>query len=100
MNRILAVLTLFLPLAAAAQTEIYGQIKSGIETSHTKTRSHSFSKTVVADQGSYIGLRGSHPIGGGKVIWQAEQDAPTTDTLSERWQARKKSGETWIGWEK
>ena len=52
-------------LAAHADVQLYGSIKSGIETSQTRFGGQSYSRTAVADQGSHIGLRGSHPIGGG-----------------------------------
>ena len=52
-------------LAAHADVQLYGSIKSGIETSQTRFGGQTYSRTAVADQGSHIGLRGSHPIGGG-----------------------------------
>ena len=64
-------------LAAHADVQLYGSIKSGIETSQTRFGGQSYSRTAVADQGSHIGLRGSHPIGGGtNFIWEVEQDTP------------------------
>lgn len=48
-------------LAAHADVQLYGSIKSGIETSQTRFSGQTYSRTAVADQGSHIGLRGSHP---------------------------------------
>ena len=64
-------------LAAHADVQLYGSIKSGIETSQTRFGGQTYSRTAVADQGSHIGLRSSHPIGGGtNFIWEVEQDTP------------------------
>ena len=43
-------------LAAHADVQLYGSIKSGIETSQTRFGGQTYSRTAVADQGSHIGL--------------------------------------------
>lgn len=51
--------------------------------------------------GSYVGMRGSHPIGGGNdVLWQVEQDTPlgSKTGAKDTWRSRNQgSGETYIG---
>lgn len=79
-------------LAAHADVQLYGSIKSGIETSQTRFGGQTYSRTAVADQGSHIGLRGSHPIGGGtNFIWEVEQDTPVSKSGSIRqdWRERR-----------
>lgn len=66
-----------LPVLATAEVRLYGEIKSGVEASHIKSRDSSVSHSGIYDSGSYIGLRGSLPIGSGNnVLFQAEQDTP------------------------
>ena len=43
-------------LAAHADVQLYGSIKSGIETSQTRFGGQTYSRTAVADQGSHIRL--------------------------------------------
>ena len=105
MKHLLLPLCLLLSAPAMADVQLYGNIKSGIEASQTKYRGQSHSHSGVSDFGSYVGLRGSHPIGGGNVLWQMEQDAPLgsshRDTsLRRQWQQRKGSGESFIGIER
>ena len=79
-------------LAAHTDVQLYGSIKSGIETSQTRFGDQTYSRTAVADQGSHIGLRGSHPIGGGtNFIWEVEQDTPVSKSGSIRqdWRERR-----------
>lgn len=78
MNRtLLSAIILLTALPAAAEVELYGRIQSGIESSSTRFGGQTHSRTAIADQGSRIGLRGSHPIGGGtSFIWQTEQSTP------------------------
>ena len=66
-----------LPVLATAEVRLYGEIKSGVEASRIKSGGSSVSHSGVYDSGSYIGLRGSLPIGSGNnVLFQAEQDTP------------------------
>ena len=67
-----------LPAVAAAEVRLYGNIRSGVEVSQTKIGGERHSRTSVSDFGSYIGLSGSHPRGGGgtNAVWKFEQDAP------------------------
>lgn len=69
---------LLVPVAAAAQVRLYGNIRSGVEVSQTKIGGERHSRTSVSDFGSYIGFSGSHPIGGGgtNAVWKFEQDTP------------------------
>ena len=61
-----------LPLAAAAEVTLYGDIKGGLE--YTKVDHFDNSVTDVNDWGSYIGFRGEEELSGGlKAIWQIEQ---------------------------
>ncbi|MGN6973822.1 porin [Neisseria sp. Marseille-Q5346] len=79
-------------LAAHADVQLYGSIKSGIETSQTRFSGQTYSRTAVADQGSHIGLRGSHPIGGGtNFIWEVEQDTPVgkSGSIRQDWRERR-----------
>lgn len=79
-------------LAAHADVQLYGSIKSGIETSQTRFGGQTRSSTVIADQGSHIGLRGSHPIGGGtNFIWEVEQDTPVgkSGSIRQDWRERR-----------
>ena len=79
-------------LAAHADVQLYGSIKSGIETSQTRFGGQTHSSTAIADQGSHIGLRGSHPIGGGtNFIWEVEQDTPVgkSDSIRQDWRERR-----------
>ncbi|HHK6005785.1 TPA: porin [Neisseria subflava] len=78
--------------AAHADVQLYGSIKSGIETSQTRFGGQTYSRTAVADQGSHIGLRGSHPIGGGtNFIWEVEQDTPVgkSGSIRQDWRERR-----------
>ena len=79
-------------LAAHADVQLYGSIKSGIETSQTRFGGQTRSSTAIADQGSHIGLRGSHPIGGGtNFIWEVEQDTPVgkSGSIRQDWRERR-----------
>ena len=81
-------------LAAHADVQLYGSIKSGIETSQTSFGGQTRSSTAVADQGSHIGLRGSHPIGGGtNFIWEVEQDTPVgkSGSIRQDWRERREN---------
>lgn len=87
---------------AAAEVKIYGELKSGIETSYNKTGVKRNSHTQVSDFGSRIGIRGSHPIGGGnsnKILLQWEQDAPVSSAgpLRETWQEHREGGRPYTG---
>jgi len=55
-------------LAAHADVQLYGSIKSGIETSQTRFGGQTRSSTAVADQGSHIGLRGAPPPCGALLL--------------------------------
>lgn len=81
-------------LAAHADVQLYGSIKSGIETSQTRFGGQTRSSTTVADQGSHIGLRGSHPIGSGtNFIWEVEQDTPVgkSGSIRQDWRERREN---------
>ncbi|MFC3874722.1 porin [Neisseria musculi] len=85
-------LAALLPAVAAAQVRLYGNIRSGVEVSQTKTGSESRSRASVSDFGSYIGLSGLHPIGGGatNAVWKFEQEAPAGSSGSMRDYFREK----------
>ena len=79
-------------LAAHADVQLYGSIKRGIQTSQPRFGGQTRSSTAVADQGSHIGLRGSHPIGGGtNFIWEVEQDTPVgkSGSIRQDWRERR-----------
>lgn len=65
-----------LSASALADTQIYGSIQSGITFSKTDTATQKHTATSISDLGSHIGIRGSYPIGGNRLIWQFEQDTP------------------------
>lgn len=77
-----------LPALASAEVQIYGKLKSGIETSQTRFNGKTFGQTNISDFGSRIGLRGSLPLGSTRplnldiesntprITWQIEQDSP------------------------
>lgn len=74
---ILAAALTALPVLATAEVHLYGEIKSGVEASRIRSGGSTVSHSGIYDSGSYIGLRGSLPIGGGNnVLFQAEQDTP------------------------
>ncbi len=102
---------LLLPTLAYAEVKIYGELKSGVESSRTKINGKPVSHTQIADQGSFIGLRGSYPIGGNgsQMTWQWEHDAPTASdkrnssnngSLRQEWRENKQRAESYIGFEK
>ncbi|QEY24763.1 porin [Neisseria animalis] len=76
---IIAMALACLPLAAAADTTLYGQIKSSISASQVKIKStdgmaKSAAATRINDNTSRIGVKGSETLGGDtKLIWQLEQ---------------------------
>ncbi|MCP1659146.1 porin [Neisseria perflava] len=92
---------LLLAAPAFADTQIYGTLKSGIEASQYKYGGKTVSDSGVSDFGSYVGIRGSYPIGGSNnVIWQLEQDTPVGNDNNRsriRWQRDGGSGESYIG---
>lgn len=93
----LITLLVFAPMTASADVQLYGNIRSGVAVSQTKTHGSSHvTRTAVEDLGSYVGFRGSHAIGGGsKVIWQFEQDTPAGSSGSMReYFKRKKENST------
>jgi len=74
---ILAAALTALPVLATAEVRLYGEIKSNVEASRIKSGGSSVSHSGIYDSGSYIGLRGSLPIGSGNnVLFQAERDTP------------------------
>ena len=80
MKKRLASVFLLPPALAAADVRFYGELKSGVEISRAHFGGQTALDTRVADFGSHIGLRGSYPIGGGSLIWQAEQHTPVGKT--------------------
>lgn len=93
----LITLLVFAPMVASADIQLYGNIRSGVSVSQTKIATgDNNTRTAVEDLGSYIGLRGSHPIGNGsKMIWQFEQDTPVGSSGSMReYFKRKKENST------
>lgn len=101
MNKTALILLAALPAFALADVNLYGNIRSGITVSQTTFGGQRSSSTSVDDLDSYIGMRGSHPIGGGSnVIWQWQEDVPAggrSDSLREHFRNRKaNSGES--GW--
>ena len=67
-------------LAAHADVQLYGSIKSGIETSQTRFGGQTHSSTAVADQG-----------GGTNFIWEVEQDTPIgkSGSIRQDWRERR-----------
>ena len=63
MKKILILSLLALPALATAEVHFYGDLKAGVEASNTQYGSHRISNNGVSDMGSYVGMRGSHPIG-------------------------------------
>ncbi|STZ76804.1 porin [Bergeriella denitrificans] len=106
MKRTLWLLAAACAAPALADVQFYGTLKSGVETAQTRFGGRSASHSGVSDFGSHIGLRGSHPIGGGaRAVWQLEQDAPvgarsSSGSLREQWRAQRDSGESFIGIER
>lgn len=70
-------LAALLPGLALAETTLYGEINSSFNAS--RSQSNAFDghrRNGITDNGSHIGLRGSHSLGGGnRLIWQTEQSA-------------------------
>lgn len=100
MNKTVFALLALIPALALADVNLYGNIRSGITVSQTKIGGQSVSGSSVDDLGSYIGMRGAHPIGGGNaVIWQFEEDVPVgrSDSLREHFRSRKE-GSAQRGW--
>ena len=76
-----------LPTLAVAETTLYGEINSSFNVSRSQNNAlDKHSRSGVVDNGSYIGLRGSHPLGssGNQLIWQTEQNAPASYNGSTR----------------
>ncbi|MCS4533855.1 hypothetical protein [Neisseria montereyensis] len=81
MKKCILIFCAALPLAAWADVRLYGDIRSGVTTSRITMDGERRSGTSIDDFGSYIGMRGSHPIGGNNnVIWQFEQGAPVSNS--------------------
>ena len=93
---ILAALAVSAPAAVSAEVHLYGNIRSGVAVVQTKVYGGgSDTRTAVEDLGSYIGLRGSHPIGNGSnMIWQFEQDTPVggSGSMREYFKRKKENG--------
>lgn len=94
--KILFALIALVPIAVSADIRLYGNIRSGVAASQTKAHGSSrVTRTAVEDLGSYIGLRGSYPIGNGsKMIWQFEQSAPvgSSGSMREYFKRKKDNG--------
>ena len=99
-SKILLLSLSLVPTLTAAEVQIYGTIKSGIEASQTQFgNGRKISTSGVSDLGSKIGMRGSHPIGGANFIWQTEQSAPAANDRI-KWrdaESKRDSGESYIG---
>lgn len=94
MNKPIFLLIAALPALAAADVQLYGTLKSGIEVSQTKRPGQERqSLSRISDHGSHIGMRGSHRIGGASSKWDgsAETERPAP-TLGERLKQRKEEG--------
>lgn len=50
-------------LPAAAEVELYGNIRSGVEAVHSSRPSGSETTAAVRDFGSYVGIKGRIPLG-------------------------------------
>lgn len=95
---------------ATAQVRIYGELKSGVETSQTRIGGNEHTAhTSLSDFGSHIGLSGSHPIGNNAPshtgLWKWEQDTPSTvnpsdNSLRKQWRERKTQGKSYIDLER
>lgn len=81
MKKCILIFCAALPMAAWADVNLYGNIRSGVTTSSVTVDGKRHSTTSIDDFGSYVGMRGSHPIGGNNnVIWQFEQDTPVSNS--------------------
>ena len=99
MNKTALLLLALCPALALADVNLYGNIRSGITVSQTEIGGRKTSGASVDDLGSYIGIRGAHPIGGGNnVIWQFQEDVPVgrrSDSLREHFRQRKEGNDGW-----
>ncbi|UOO81640.1 porin [Uruburuella testudinis] len=94
MNKTALLLLAVFPALALADVNLYGNIRSGLTVSQTEIGGRKTSNASVDDLGSYIGLRGTHPIGGSSnVIWQFQDDVPVgrSDSLRQHFRQRKNS---------
>lgn len=91
MKKTAFVVTALLPALALADVNLYGTIRSGLSVSQTQASNTHFSRSSVDDLGSYIGIRGSHPLGDSNMIWQFEQSTPAgqSNSLREHFRNRK-----------
>ncbi|KLT72832.1 hypothetical protein PL75_05915 [Neisseria arctica] len=99
MKKTAFVVTALLPALALADINLYGTIRSGLSVSQTQIGNTHFNRSSVDDLGSYIGIRGNHPIGSSNMIWQFEQNTPIgqNGSLREHFRNRKeRNGDS--GW--
>ncbi|WP_373746104.1 porin [Neisseria dentiae] len=77
-NKIIFALLAALPIGAAAESAIYGQIRNSVSTGQVKIKGtagteKSATATTINDHSSRIGFKGSEKLGGNlKAIWQVE----------------------------
>ncbi len=81
---------LALPTFTLAEVQLYGTVKSGIETSRTKIGDTRYSQTAVRDYDSHLGIRGSFPLGSSTAaVYQF--DTSSSDS-GDRLRRKKESG--------
>ena len=79
---------LALPTFTLAEVQLYGTVKSGIETSRTR-----YSQTAVRDYDSHLGMRGSIPLGGSTAaVYQFDTSGSDSGSLRDRLRRKKESG--------
>ncbi len=84
---------LALPTFTLAEVQLYGTVKSGIETSRTKIGDTRYSQTAVRDYDSHLGVRGSVPLGGSTAaIYQFDTSSSDSGSLRDRLRRKKESG--------
>lgn len=87
-----------LPALSLADVNIYGNLKSGITTSHITLSNRNINQTSVDDVGSYVGISGSHSISNSSeshLIWQMEENTPVSHrgpTLHDYFRSKKENG--------
>ena len=95
MKKSLLLLSLLaLPTFTLAEVQLYGTVKSGIETSRTKIGDTRYSQTAVRDYDSQLGMRGSVPLGGSTAaVYQFDTSSSDTgSSMRDRLRRKKESG--------
>ena len=95
MKKSLLLLSLLtLPTLSLAEVQLYGTVKSGIETSRTKIGDTRYSQTAVRDYDSHLGIRGSVPLGGSTAaVYQFDTSGSDSgSSMRDRLRRKKESG--------